>query len=156
VIQPVWSVHHSEDSWKSGSGGYPVEDQNLSSEEDSLESHRDENQCRKEFHLRRSYVCQGYVNMVSTLSELDHCSEREWIPNSIEILTFSKCKNRDCLSSIVFESNSRLTRIESNAFASSSLQSIVIPSPVRILGSKCFSSCKSLLSISFESNSQLT
>jgi hypothetical protein len=46
-------------------------------------------------------------------------------------------------------------QIESYAFSESSLQSIVIPSSVEILGSSCFRECKSLLSISFESNSQL-
>jgi hypothetical protein len=39
------------------------------------------------------------------------------------IRCFSPCKS---LSSILFESNSRLTRIESHAFDNSSLQSIVI------------------------------
>jgi hypothetical protein len=57
--------------------------------------------------------------------------------------------------SIFFESNSRLFRIESDAFANSSLQSIVIPSSVEILGSSCFGECESLSSISFESNSRL-
>jgi hypothetical protein len=60
------------------------------------------------------------------------------------------------LSSVTFGSNSTLTRIESEAFYQSSLQSILIPSHVEILGSKCFSNCKSLSSITFESNSRLT
>jgi hypothetical protein len=78
------------------------------------------------------------------------------ISNDIEILgssCFSFCKS---LSSISFESNSQLTRIESNAFSYSSLESIVIPSSVEILCSKCFSNCESLSSLSFESNSRLT
>jgi hypothetical protein len=49
-----------------------------------------------------------------------------------------------------------LAQIDSNAFSESSLQSIVIPSSVEILGSSCFSRCQSLSSISFESNSRLT
>jgi serine/threonine protein kinase len=48
-----------------------------------------------------------------------------------------------------------LTRIESSAFSSSSLQSIVIPRNVEILCSSCFSSCHSLSSITFESDSRL-
>jgi hypothetical protein len=48
-----------------------------------------------------------------------------------------------------------LIRIESSAFSSSSLKSIEIPRNVEILGSSCFSSCFSLSSISFESNSRL-
>jgi hypothetical protein len=49
-----------------------------------------------------------------------------------------------------------LTQIESYAFYGSSLQSILIPSNVEILGSDCFASCGSLSSITFESNSHLT
>jgi hypothetical protein len=49
-----------------------------------------------------------------------------------------------------------LTRIEQEAFSFSSLQSILIPSNVEILGSKCFADCGSLSSITFESNSRLT
>jgi hypothetical protein len=55
----------------------------------------------------------------------------------------------------VFESNSRLNRIESAAFRESSLQSIKIPRNVESLGSSCFLKCKSLSSISFKSNSRL-
>jgi hypothetical protein len=49
-----------------------------------------------------------------------------------------------------------LTQIESGAFYKSSLQSILIPRNVEILGSQCFSFCMSLSSITFESNSLLT
>jgi uncharacterized protein YuzB (UPF0349 family) len=78
------------------------------------------------------------------------------IANNVEILgskCFSYCQS---LSSITFESNSHLTRIESSAFSGSSLASIMIPNSVEILGSRCFSYCKSLSSITFESNSRLT
>jgi hypothetical protein len=44
--------------------------------------------------------------------------------------------------SISFESDSRLTRIESEAFSSSSLESIEIPRTVEILGSSWISKCK--------------
>jgi hypothetical protein len=45
--------------------------------------------------------------------------------------------------------------MNSSAFSSSSLQSIKIPRNVEMIGSLCFSCCKSLSSISFESSSQL-
>jgi hypothetical protein len=41
-------------------------------------------------------------------------------------------------------------------FYGSSLESILIPMNVEIVGSKCFSRCNSLSSIRFESNSHLT
>jgi predicted metal-binding protein len=77
------------------------------------------------------------------------------IGRNIEIVgskCFSSCYS---LSSITFESNSRLTGIESSAFSSSSLQSISISRNIEILESKCFSFCRSLSSITFESNSRL-
>jgi predicted metal-binding protein len=89
------------------------------------------------------------IRHFSKSSEID-------IGNNIEILEsncFSNCKS---LSSITFESNAHLTRIESKVFSFSSLQSVLIPRNVEILGSNCLSNCKSLSLISFESNSRLT
>jgi hypothetical protein len=78
------------------------------------------------------------------------------IPGDIEILwssCFSWCGS---IKSVSFESNSRLTRIESEAFSDSSLQSIIIPRTVEILCSQCFFSCHALKSVPFQSNSRLT
>jgi hypothetical protein len=84
---------------------------------------------------------------------------RSWtvtIPNDIEILGSSCFEECLALSSITFEANSRLTRIESKAFSKLLLQSILIPRSVEILYSECFFKCQFLSSISFESNSRLT
>jgi hypothetical protein len=89
--------------------------------------------------------------LIRNLSGMSHIT----IPRDIEIVgssCFRECKS---LSSISFESNSRLLRIESDAFSGSSFQSIVILSNVEILGSSCFAWCESLSFISFESNSSL-
>jgi hypothetical protein len=83
------------------------------------------------------------------------------IPRNVEILgssSFSDCSSLSSISSISFESfesNSRLNRIESSAFQSSSIRSIEIPRNVEILGSPCFSFCQSLSSILFESMARL-
>jgi hypothetical protein len=61
------------------------------------------------------------------------------IPRNVEILGSSCFSFRKSLSSISFESNSRLTRIESRAFQSSSLQSIEIPRSVRFIEGSAFS-----------------
>jgi hypothetical protein len=56
-------------------------------------------------------------------------------PNNVENVgsrCFSDCKS---LSSITFESNSHFTRIESEAFSFSSLQSIIIPSTILFVAS---------------------
>jgi hypothetical protein len=75
------------------------------------------------------------------------------IPRNIEILgssCFSWCQS---LSSISFESNSRLNRIESKTF-SSSLESIEIPSSVQFIDGSAFSHSK-VNSISIESGNDI-
>jgi hypothetical protein len=110
-----------------------------------------------QFYQRRLYVQNGSIEKLLVLPKLSPLEIiRAWIPDSIAILKLNSFKDYQNLHWISFESNSQLTRIESNAFSSSSLQSILIPSTVQILDSKCFSYCYSLSSISFESNSQLT
>jgi hypothetical protein len=110
-----------------------------------------------QFYQRRIYVQNGSIEKLLLLPKLSSLEIiLAWIPDSIAILRLNSFKDHQHLLWISFESNSQLTRIESEAFSFSSLQSIVIPSTVQILGLRCFSSCQSLSSISFESNSQLT
>jgi hypothetical protein len=74
---------------------------------------------------------EAYAFFSSSLASIE-------IPSNVEILgssCFSFCR---LLSSISFESKSRLLRIEPSAFVSSSLESIEIPRNVEILGSSCF------------------
>jgi hypothetical protein len=112
----------------------------------------------KAFCQRILFVKDGSIeHVILMFSEVSHFGIiRIWIPNSIAILKFNLFKNCRKLPLISFESNSRLTRTESNSFSSSSLESILIPRNVEILDSSCFSNCYSLSSISFESNSRLT
>jgi hypothetical protein len=78
------------------------------------------------------------------------------MPRHVQILCLECFSCRRSLSSISFETESELTRIESGAFSyCSSLKSITIPRHVQILCSYCFSSCTSLSSISFEAESGL-
>jgi hypothetical protein len=75
------------------------------------------------------------------------------IPSSVTHLyksCFSNCKP---LSSISFESESNLQRIEESAFAYSGLITTVIPASVTHLCKSCFSDCSSFSSISFETGS---
>jgi hypothetical protein len=48
-----------------------------------------------------------------------------------------------------------LQRIEESAFAESHLTTIEVPASVEVLCKVCFSKCKSLTSVIFESNSKL-
>jgi hypothetical protein len=59
------------------------------------------------------------------------------------------------LESITFDLNSKLQRIDEFAFAWSGLTAIHIPSSVELLCKSCFSTCKSLASVTFESDSKL-
>jgi hypothetical protein len=61
------------------------------------------------------------------------------------------------LENVTFESNSKLTRIESKTFSKcSSLKSLQIPASVEQICGNGFNCCKSLISITFELNSHLT
>jgi NAD-dependent dihydropyrimidine dehydrogenase PreA subunit len=65
---------------------------------------------------------------------------------------FERCGS---LSSITFESDSHLQRIEKSAFEESGLKSIVISSSIEVLCESCFEECKSLSSITFGIDSHL-
>jgi Pyruvate/2-oxoacid:ferredoxin oxidoreductase delta subunit len=79
------------------------------------------------------------------------------IPHHVQILCSSCFSYCNSLSSISFETESELIRIDSCSFhGCSSLKSITIPHHVQILCSSCFSDCNSLSSISFETESELT
>jgi hypothetical protein len=101
-----------------------------------------------EFYERRVIVNCGSINKVRQCALCNTEILRVWISDSIMFLNWSQPCDRSGimkkyapLRSIVFESNSHLTRIESFAFSSSSLQSILIPHNVEILESNCVLCC---------------
>jgi hypothetical protein len=63
-----------------------------------------------------------------------------------------KCKS---LELVLFESGSKLQRIEECAFQESNLTAITLPASVEVLCKLCFYLCKSLRSVLFESDSKL-
>jgi hypothetical protein len=76
------------------------------------------------------------------------------LPASIEVLgekCFSECRS---LSSITFESGSRLSRIGKMAFLKTGLVEMIHPASIEVLGANCFSECSSLISVTFESGSR--
>jgi hypothetical protein len=82
------------------------------------------------------------------------------IPRNIEILPKS-CFAQSKLESIIFENESRLTRIKDSCFFNCSLKSICIPQHVEILPKSCFAGegfwrPNAFESITFENESRLT
>jgi hypothetical protein len=65
---------------------------------------------------------------------------------------FSSCKS---LTSVTFESDTKLQRIDESAIAESGLRAMQIPASVEMLSKNGFSECISLASVTFQVNSQL-
>jgi serine/threonine protein kinase len=78
------------------------------------------------------------------------------ISRTVEIIScecFADCED---LTSVAFEANSMLRRIESGAFSfCRALTEIIVPRRVEFLGENCFSACSSLSAIVFEADSSL-
>jgi hypothetical protein len=87
---------------------------------------------------RRIVVRDGSIEGVALIQWDSFATTRALVSESILRVRAGCFKMSREFHSISFESNSRLIRIESNAFSFSSLQSIVIPSSVEILGSSLF------------------
>jgi hypothetical protein len=106
--------------------------------------------------IRRKIVNLGSLETMSILNLERLEFPRAWIACSITALSANCLKGCKTIQLLAFESNSRLNRIESFAFSSSSLRSIEIPRNGEILGSSCFSACQSFSSLLCRSNSRLT
>jgi hypothetical protein len=95
---------------------------------------------------RRGQSLVGYFGAATELcidKEIDELCEDCFMLNKV-------------VSVVSFEPGSRLRRIGECAFWSSRLTSIVIPSSVEILASRCFWYCYLLLTLRFELNSRLS
>jgi hypothetical protein len=107
-------------------------------------------------YCRRLSVAKG---IVCHLPEISHCLDvsRHWFSSSVEVISEggSFPHFHSPFRSISFESESKLSRIEREAFQGSSLKSIHLPASVLHLDAYCLAYCESLTSISFASNSKL-
>jgi hypothetical protein len=84
---------------------------------------------------RRIVVRDGSIKVVALFQQHSSSTTRVWVSESILRVCVSAFKWRNTFHLISFESNSRLMRIESDGFSQTSLESIMIPSSVEILGS---------------------
>jgi hypothetical protein len=90
---------------------------------------------QRDNHLRSFWVhfpCEWWSDVPEAVME---------IPNSAEILGSSRFGDRQSLSSMSFESNLRVTLIESDAFAVSSFETIGIPCQGDVLGFDAVLAC---------------
>jgi hypothetical protein len=104
---------------------------------------------------RRITAHEGTIQTLTSNGPYRTALNRDWISSSIYRLTkdcFVKCKS---FTSVTFESNSKLHRIEESAFAQSGWRTIQIPASVEVLCKSCFSNCSSLTSVPFQPNSKL-
>jgi hypothetical protein len=112
-------------------------------------------------------ISVGILEVISTYKIHTGKPEAPWIsmgsslksiivPRHVQILCSSRLSWCTSLSLISFETDSQLTRIQSNAFYfCSSLKSITISRYIQILYLGCFFYCNPLSSISLERDSEL-
>jgi hypothetical protein len=105
---------------------------------------------------RRVLVVGGFRE--SRLSPDDNRKgcDRHWMSSSIQVMSEAFFLESESLSWSAFETDSRLSQLEAEAFCKSGLTSIHLPASVTVIGKRCFSGCGSLASITFESASQLS
>lgn len=114
----------------------------------------------RERHLmvshRRIEVVVGVVHVSSDIPPQKMLRIRFWIPSSVELICescFFSCRS---LTSVTFEANSQLSRLEKQGFYWREFPSVHIPRSVEVICESCFSGCKSLTWITFEANSRLS
>jgi hypothetical protein len=76
--------------------------------------------------------------------------DRQWISSSIEVISNVFFRGCTSLSWAAFEIGSQLSELAKQAFSESGLTSIHLPASVTVIGEFCFSSCRSLVSITFD------
>jgi hypothetical protein len=105
---------------------------------------------------RRLEVVGGVVSPLSSLQKDDLFRiPRFWISSLVEVIYESSFSLCDSLTSISFESASKLSRIERKAFSGSGLESIHLPASVEVICGYSFAHCKSLSSVNFDADSRL-
>jgi hypothetical protein len=113
--------------------------------------------------LRRAMVCHrriqvvgGVVRCLFDVLRPVCLNWRCWFPSSIEMICGSCFHTCESLTSVTFDANSQLSRLEKKAFYRSGLQSIHLPGSLEVICEFCFASCESLASVTFDANSRLS
>jgi hypothetical protein len=114
-------------------------------------------------NLRKAMVCHRRIDVVGgvvrCLSDVLRAVCLVWrccFPSSVEVVWESCFYSCDSLTSVTFDANSQLFRLEKKAFSESGLQSIHLPGSLEVICESCFYSCDSLASVTFDVNSRLS
>ena len=101
-------------------------------------------------------IITGFVSIaVDAFKYSNNISGSITIPNSVTSIGNSAFYECSSLTSVIFESGSKLSTIGSDAFYKSGLTSITLPSTVTSIGERAFYQCTSMSSVSYESGSNL-
>lgn len=102
------------------------------------------------------------INIPSGVTTIENCAfsacrklETITLPSTLTSLGLSVFKYATALTSVVFEKNVQLSRIEAYTFYGTNIENITIPASVESMGMYVFSECKNLNSVTFEENSKL-
>lgn len=109
-------------------------------------------------HNKKQHICfRETVRIIGFMSFYNNKAIRSVVfPPSVEIISacsFYECTN---IKSISFKGNSKLKRIEEQAFESTSISSINFPASLKRIEPQAFSHCRHLKEINFPEDSQLT
>jgi hypothetical protein len=93
---------------------------------------------------------------VSTAGHSHLMETRLWLPSPIIFIPSESVSENESIRSVVIEHQSKLDRIEMKAFENTGVKFVRVPASVEVLGEVCFSSCRSLSSVTFASGSRLS
>jgi hypothetical protein len=99
---------------------------------------------------RRITVDGGVVRCLSDVLRPVCVAWMWWFPSSVEVICERYLFLGKSLTSVTFESNSRLSRVGKEVFYWSGLQSIHHPGSLEVTCKLCFSDCHSLTSVALD------
>jgi hypothetical protein len=105
---------------------------------------------------RRIKVDGGVVWCLSDVLQPVCLMWRWWFPLSVEVICESCFHFCTPLASVIFDADSRLSRLEKSAFCENGLRSIHLPGSLEVICESCFGDCESLASVTFDVNSRLS
>jgi hypothetical protein len=101
-------------------------------------------------------VIDGLIQWVSIIGDSHLIINKLWLASRMKRISCQSFCANEKIKSVVIEKESQLDRIGSKAFEQTGITFLSIPNSVVFLGARCFSKCRSLSSVTFESGSRLS